>query len=151
MIGILIVTHGGFAEGLKNAVELIAGNQEKFEAIGLHHGDSIETFYSNVKDTIYTLDDGDGVLVFVDILGGSPSNTVLKLLQEKEFKAICGVNMPMVCHAAMARFIEISVDELFEQCLENGKSSQISLNDVYKKMKNSADNEECVESDEEDF
>lgn len=28
MVGVLIATHGGFAEGILNAVELIAGKQE---------------------------------------------------------------------------------------------------------------------------
>ena len=41
MVGILIATHGGFAEGLLSAVELIAGKQEKVETVGLYHGDGV--------------------------------------------------------------------------------------------------------------
>lgn len=130
MIGILIVTHGDFAKGLKNAVELIAGRQELFEVIGLYHGDSIEKFYDNVSKKIDELEQGNGVLVFVDILGGSPSNTVLKLLKEKNIKAITGVNMPMVCHAVCSRLSNVDINELFIQCLENGKNNQIVLNDI---------------------
>ena len=39
MVGVLIATHGGFAEGILNAVELIAGKQEGVKTIGLFHGD----------------------------------------------------------------------------------------------------------------
>ena len=42
MVGILIATHGDFAAGLLNAVELILGKQEKVETIGLRHGDGFE-------------------------------------------------------------------------------------------------------------
>ena len=35
MTGILIATHGDLAEGLLNAIELLAGKQEKIETIGL--------------------------------------------------------------------------------------------------------------------
>lgn len=141
MIGILIVTHGDFAKGLKNAVELIAGRQEFFETIGLYHGDSIEKFYDNIGKKIDELEQGNGVLVFVDILGGSPSNTVLKLLKEKNIKAISGVNMPMVCHAVFSRLSNININELSIQCLDNGKNNQIELNNILENI------EEVVEED----
>ncbi|WP_287476954.1 PTS sugar transporter subunit IIA [Anaerostipes sp.] len=93
MTGILIATHGGLAEGLLNAIELLAGKQEKIETIGLYHGDGIDAFAQEVEKTYEKLNGEDGVLVFVDILGGSPSNAVMKLMNEKDnVKAIAGVN-----------------------------------------------------------
>ena len=65
----LIATHGGFAEGILNAVELIAGKQEGVKTIGLFHGDGIDEFSDKVQTAYEELDDGDGVLVFVDIFG----------------------------------------------------------------------------------
>lgn len=102
MVGILVATHGRFAEGLLNAVELIAGKQEKTGTIGLFHGDGIWEFEDRMKMLIRELDDGDGVLVFVDILGGSPANTVMKCLSmNHEIRAIAGVNMGMLVQAVM--------------------------------------------------
>ncbi len=83
MVGVLIATHGGFAEGILNAVELIAGKQEGVKTIGLFHGDGIDEFSDKVQTAYEELDDGDGVLVFVDIFGGSPSNAVMKIDQSK--------------------------------------------------------------------
>ena len=78
MTGILIATHGDFAAGILSAVELIAGKQEKVETIGLHHEDGIEEFEERVNKALDDLDEGDGVLVFVDILGGTPSNVIFR-------------------------------------------------------------------------
>lgn len=50
MIDIIIATHGNLAEGLKDAVSLVVGEQENLECIGLRHEDSIDTFIENVKE-----------------------------------------------------------------------------------------------------
>lgn len=134
MIGVLIVTHGGFAEGLLSAVELIAGKQEKVKTIGLYHGDGIDEFSDKVKSAYEELDDGDGVMVFADILGGSPSNAIMKLMAEKpEMKAIAGVNMPMVVDAVMARE-GCTVEELCNMCWNSGKENQKLLHEEFQAM-----------------
>ena len=46
----IIATHGNIAEGLKDAVSLVVGEQENLECIGLRHEDSIDTFIENVKE-----------------------------------------------------------------------------------------------------
>ena len=83
MVGILIATHGGFAEGLLSAVELIAGKQEKVETVGLYHGDGVDEFEGKITAAMDKLDDGDGVLVFVDILGGNTFKHRYALLFKK--------------------------------------------------------------------
>ena len=60
----------------------------------------LDEFSDKVQTAYEELDDGDGVLVFVDIFGGSPSNAVMKLISQKpEVKAIAGLNMPMLVEA----------------------------------------------------
>ncbi|WP_196595653.1 PTS sugar transporter subunit IIA [Pectinatus frisingensis] len=141
MIGILLVTHGGFADGLKSAVELIAGKQEQFQTVGLYYGDSMEKFTDKILETINNLNCDKGILVFVDILGGSPSNVILKLLKDNNFKAIAGVNMPMVCHAVLSRKSDIELEELFKDCLLVGKDALISLNNVFSDMQEDIKND----------
>lgn len=138
MVGILVATHGGFAEGLLNAVELIAGKQEKVKTIGLYHGDGIDEFADKVRSAYEELDEGEGVLTFVDIFGGSPSNAVMKLMAEKpDMKAITGVNMPMLVEAVMSRD-NMGVDELCVACKETGVESQVMLHDKYKEIAENA-------------
>lgn len=55
-------------------MELVFGRQEKLEALTLNHGDDVEELTRQVKEKAKELDDGDGGLVLVDLLGGSPCN-----------------------------------------------------------------------------
>lgn len=146
MIGILIATHGGLAEGLLSAVELLAGKQEKVKTIGLYHGDGIDGFKEKVATAYEELDDGDGVMTFVDILGGSPCNAVMELMNRKsEVKAIAGVNMPMVIQAVMTRD-DSTIEELCEACSKAGEEGQVLVHEKYKEMK-----KEAAASSEDDF
>lgn len=146
MTGILIATHGGLAEGLLNAIELLAGKQEKIETIGLYHGDGIDAFAQEVEKTYEKLNGEDGVLVFVDILGGSPSNVVMKLMNEKDnVKAIAGVNLPMLIQAVFMRE-DCSADELCSLCYQAGAEGQVLLHEKYKEMM-----AETVSGEEDDF
>lgn len=134
MVGILVATHGKFAEGLLNAVELIAGKQEKAETIGLCHGDGIGEFEDRIKMLIRELDDGDGVLVFVDILGGSPANTVMKCFSmEHDIRAIAGVNMGMLVQAVMMREVT-DLQELCDICEEEGKKDPVLLHKRFEEL-----------------
>lgn len=141
MIGILIATHGEFSKGLLNAVELIAGKQEKVETIGLFHGDGIGEFEENVNALIDKLDDGDGVLAFVDLLGGSPCNVVIRAMSKHDkLRAIAGTNMPMLVNAVTERDDAESVDELYKSCLEAGQDAIIPLYEKYQEMCADAEN-----------
>lgn len=133
MVGILTVSHGDFAAGLLNAVELIAGRQEKVTTIGLHHEDGVEEFESKVNQALKELDEGDGVLAFVDILGGTPSNVIFRSLAKKKFKAIAGMNMAMVVQAVMMRD-SMEEEELYESVLEVAKQPPILLHEMYQDM-----------------
>lgn len=134
MVGILIATHGGFAEGLLSAVELIAGKQEKVETVGLYHGDGVDEFEGKITAAMDKLDDGDGVLIFVDILGGTPSNTVMRCFSKKDnIKAIAGMNMAMVVQAVMMRD-GMDLDSLCAECVEVGNQPPILLHDMYADM-----------------
>lgn len=144
MTGILIATHGGFAEGLLNAVELLAGKQQHVTAIGLCHGDGISEFEERIQKEYEALDEGDGVLVFVDIYGGSPSNAVLKLMAKKpQMQAIAGVNMAMLIEAITTRDTK-SLEDLCRDSFQAGSDFQILLHEKFKEL--------CaVKDEEEDF
>ena len=133
MVGILIVSHGSFAAGLLSAVELIAGKQEKVTTIGVHDEDGVEEFETKVNQALEDLDDGDGVLVFVDILGGTPSNVIFRSLAKREFKAIAGMNMEMVVQAVMLRD-SMEKEELYKNVLEVAQQPPVLLHEMYKDM-----------------
>jgi len=107
VIGILVVTHGNFAHEIVKSGELIIGPQKNYKTLGLLHGDNIDKFKEDVKNAIETLNDGDGVLVFVDIYGGSPFNAAAmsmhNLSNEVNLECIIGVNLPMILESFLIR------------------------------------------------
>lgn len=126
MTGILLVTHGGFAKEIVESAELIIGSQDCYKTLGLVHGDDIGSFKDEVLDAIKTLESGDGVLVFADLYGGSPFNTVAKILNELNdsinLECISGVNLPMVLEAFLNRD-DFDLNDLKEHCLSIGVES----------------------------
>ncbi|MBW6411447.1 PTS sugar transporter subunit IIA [Clostridium weizhouense] len=134
MVGILLVTHGKFSEEILKSAELIVGKQEKILTLGLQHGDSVEMLGYKVKESIETLEDGDGVLVLVDLMGGSPYNVVAlnsgKLLDIK-FRCITGINLPMLLEAITMREI-YELDDLANHCIETGLTG---IKELFKEMK----------------
>jgi len=131
MIGVVIATHAMLGQGIINAVELIAGRQTNVIAIGLEHGDSIDEFEAKVYAGLEELDEGDGVLGFVDFFGGTPSNVMMRCMQKKKFTCITGANMPMLIEALTNRD-GCTLEALEHLCLEAGRESVLKLEDVYR-------------------
>lgn len=142
MIGILLATHAEVGQGLINAAELIVGKQEQIKAVGLYHGDGIDEFKIKVEEALAAVDSGDGVMGFVDFLGGTPANTMMQLLGSHELRCIAGVNMPIMLEAAINRG-NVSLLELEDKLIQDGRENIIKLSDV-------ADQFECSDN-ENDF
>lgn len=124
MIGVLLVSHGKMAEGIKDSVSMIVGEQDKFESLSLNPGQDIEQLKDNLFDCSKSLDSGQGVLIFVDLLGASPYNASMRCLPEWEklgmnVRVITGMNLPMVINAVCNRD-SLSLLDLAKECVETG-------------------------------
>jgi len=119
MIGVLVATHGRFADGILEACEMFTGDKEKVCGIGLFPGEDVAIFSEKMKKKTEELDDGDGVLILVDLLGGSPGNCAFVLTKDRNIRCITGVNMPMLITALEAREYS-TMDEIVEQCIQEG-------------------------------
>ena len=102
MIGIVLVSHGLLAEGLRDAVEMIAGRQERFLTIGMQATGDLDTLRSRIESAVSEVAGDDGALVLVDILGGNPANASSRLARTGT-EVICGVNLPMLLELLVQR------------------------------------------------
>lgn len=96
MIGGLIVTHGQLAHELLKAAETIEGDFEKVEAVPLDWGDTVEQAREKISDALGRIGNGDGVIIFTDMFGGTPSNISLSFLEKDRIEIVTGVNLPMI-------------------------------------------------------
>lgn len=49
------------------------------------------------------LDDGSGVMVITDVMGGTPSNCTLRLCAAENVQVIAGISLPMLLRAMTYR------------------------------------------------
>ncbi|EHJ53365.1 PTS sugar transporter subunit IIA [Streptococcus macacae] len=97
---LLLVSHGGFAEGLKTSLAMFAGDKiDQVIAVGLENGKSVDDFALEFREALAPLKEEDRVVVLADIVGGSPLTTACSVLDElgKLDSAVVlgGMNLPM--------------------------------------------------------
>jgi PTS system mannose-specific IIA component len=126
LTGILLITHGTFSEGIVDSLELLMGKTEKIDTLVLKLGQDVRELKTSIEKKIQKLDDGDGVLVLVDIIGGSPYNMVAQFLKNFNVECVTGLNLPMLVEAANSRE-NLKMSELVDLCIEAGTSSIVSV------------------------
>jgi PTS system ascorbate-specific IIA component len=100
MIGVLIIAHDTLGESLAGAVTHVLGKRPaQFETLRVAPADDPSALVPKARALIASLDTGDGVLIFSDIYGASPSNLTSKLLSRGHVEGVSGVNLPMLVRA----------------------------------------------------
>jgi PTS system mannose-specific IIA component len=126
LIGIVIVTHGSLAHALLESAEMIVGRQQNVHAIALSADDNLDTLRERVSRTIPLANAGKGVLVLVDMYGGTPANAVALGQCLDGQQCLCGVNLPMLLEALTQREFK-SLDELARGVAAVGCDSVVDL------------------------
>lgn len=103
MIGIIVTGHGRFASGLASSIEVIAGKQDKFEAIDFPVGSTNTDLAEELKQAVEGLDCSD-IIFCTDIAGGTPFNqSVILSTHLANSKVISGTNIPVLLEALFSR------------------------------------------------
>jgi mannose PTS system EIIA component len=102
VIGIVLAGHGGFCEGLRDAAQMIMGPQEQLALVPLGPAENLDEYREKLQRARDEVDSGEGVLVFVDLFGGSPSNVAAYLLGPTT-EVVTGVSLPMLLEVLSAR------------------------------------------------
>ena len=101
MIGVLILSHYRLADEFIAALRHIVGEVPHVRAIGLDPAATApEEMHAQIDKAIREVDQGHGVLVLVDMFGGTPSNLSLSFLDEGRVEVVTGVNLPMLVKVA---------------------------------------------------
>ena len=127
MVGFLLMSHGDLSKGIIDTCGCIIGHPDKTEYLTLAIEDDISVFEKNMNRIIDELDDGDGVLVMVDVLGGTPCNKASMQLKNKKIEIIAGINFPMVLAAYEARMQGKNLYEIKDHCLSWARKVIVSV------------------------
>lgn len=97
MGGILLISHGHFAEGLREAVEMLCGECLQLYTACLESSDGPEEFAEKFDRAYANAAEHGEVTVFCDLMGGTPCNVAVQRLMGKEgSRLISGMNLPML-------------------------------------------------------
>jgi len=119
MIGVLIVAHDTLGDSLVKAVTHVLGSRPpQFEVLSVAASDDPLLLLPNARAVVERLDSGDGVAVFTDIFGATPSNLAGKLLKPGRVEGIAGVNLPMLVRAFTYR--NRGMDTLIKKAISGG-------------------------------
>lgn len=124
MIGFIVTGHGDFSLGLKSAVDMVAGDQPAFQAVPFD-GAQAATYGSDLRAAITAMrEECEGVIVFCDLLGGTPFNQAMLISQDVDnVEIVAGTNLPMLIELIMTRsFASSTLEEMAEQAVTVGQA-----------------------------
>ena len=121
MIGVLVLSHYRLADEFVGALRHIVGELPHVRAIGLDPASaSPEDMRMQIDKALREVDMGEGVLVLVDMFGGTPSNLSLAFLEEGRIEVVTGVNLPMLVKVARHK-PGVGIHELAETARDYGR------------------------------
>ncbi|OUN47631.1 PTS fructose transporter subunit IIA [Collinsella sp. An7] len=129
MIGFILTGHGHFSNGLKSAIDMVAGEQPAFEIVPFE-GDKAGEYADTLRAVITKMaGECEGVLVFVDLLGGTPFNQSMLVSADVDNMAVvAGTNLPMLVELIMTRsFGDPTLGELVEKAVQVGKDGVTTM------------------------
>lgn len=132
MIGIVIASHGKFAEGMYDALIMFSGEINQIECVSLNPDENLVDFSKSIKSAIDNVDSGDGAVVFCDLLYGTPSNVAASLLNDEKYKnrveVISGINLATILEFTNMRDEDIDTSYL----LDVGRKGMESIKNIIK-------------------
>jgi len=118
-VAVLIIGHGHLAEALLSSAEMIVGKQEMVATLGLEEGEGLSGFIEKVRGAIAELRSDEGILVLVDLFGGTPFNATVGAMQSG-VHIVAGANLPMLLELLLSRE-QGSVGDLAQLALQAGQ------------------------------
>jgi PTS system mannose-specific IIA component len=103
MIGMILVTHENIGVEMLKALSSIVGPQEQVATITIGLHDDMIVCRDQILSAIKTVNNGQGVILLVDMFGGTPSNLAIASMPQGNAVVLAGVNLPMLIKLAMVR------------------------------------------------
>ena len=105
MVGIIIASHGEFAEGILQSATMIVGEQENVAAVVLQPSEGPDDIRKKIEEAAASFDT-DEVLVLADLWGGTPFNQANSIYEQNKDKwaIVAGLSLPMLIEALTARY-----------------------------------------------
>ncbi|MBI3993155.1 MAG: PTS sugar transporter subunit IIA [Candidatus Lambdaproteobacteria bacterium] len=99
-IGIILASHAELAASMVRTVELIVEGRTDFFTFAFAEREDPQRASRRLQDLVRKADNGRGVLILVDLFGGTPGSLAMSLVEPARVDVVTGVNLPMAIAAA---------------------------------------------------
>ncbi|HGY4335626.1 PTS sugar transporter subunit IIA [Klebsiella aerogenes] len=104
---ILLISHGGFASGARQATELILGAQPNLHVVELDGEKGIAVFKQELRDKITALSTVESnIIILSDLKSGSPYNSAMEVIVSNNLwdniTLLSGMNLNLILEITMA-------------------------------------------------
>ena len=90
------------------------------------------------------LKDCEGIIIFTDLMGGTPFNTAAQLGRDKDnVRILAGTNLPMLVEVVMSRKFMDDLDGLVDSLLQTGKE-QVAKFEIKKAEQTEPEDEDGI-------
>lgn len=118
---IILASHGPFAQGALECAQMLMGQQQDIKVISVLVDSNIDNLRQQMAESYQSLNKGDGVIILVDIMGGTPCNLAGELLiQHGDVLLFSGFNIPVLLEVLNNREgslndVKTAIEEVFPQ------------------------------------
>ena len=128
-VAVLIVTHGRIGEELLASATRILGKRPLPSAtFAVEQNCDPDRVARDLTARMAKLDEGDGVLVLVDLFGATPCNVVRRVPDAHPCAIVSGVNLPMLLK--VFNYPDSDVAVLAEKAREGGCEGVLRVADL---------------------
>jgi len=125
-VGVVIAAHGDLAHALRQSAEMIVGAQDGVVTVALNPQDNLDSLQATIHEAIDRADAGAGVIILIDLFGGTPGNAAALCLSQRELPIVSGVNLPMLLEVLLSRSA-MSPEALAELALASGNQGIVDI------------------------
>lgn len=126
MIGILVISHGALGDALIDGATHVLGKRPaQLQCIAVGGRSDPDALLAATRAAIANLDQGDGVLILTDMVGGTPSNVATRALVAGKVAGVSGANLPMLVRVLTYR--NGSLAHLVAKAISGGQQSVVEL------------------------
>ncbi|GET70709.1 PTS sugar transporter subunit IIB [Streptococcus dysgalactiae] len=148
-IGIIIASHGKFAEGIHQSGSMIFGEQEKVQVVTFMPNEGPDDLYGHFNNAIAQFDADDEILVLADLWSGSPFNQASRVAGEnpdRKMAIITGLNLPMLIQAYTERLMDAGagVEQVAANIIKESKDGIKALPEDLNPVEETAATEKVV-------
>ena len=135
MLGIVLVSHGGMADGMISTAKMLYPDLSQVKSLTLWPEDNPDDFQAKLEVIVKEVDSGEGVFILADLLGGTPCNRAVYFMSDK-VRLITGLSLPLLISLLSQREDGTDIETLAHDIMDDAAAGMVDVNEILKKRGN---------------